>query len=180
MPLTGSQATGDTCVIAALEGILASRSASTPARIALYRSVLVEVNALDAIPVRTSDPQLAKLEPVQRNPGRAHTSRTASLFARCDGRFSLRDAAQVLEVNVEELKLLLEEVNQDLASQIATSVVIIEDEPLIALELQALVQDLGHRVVRVARTERQAIEAVRQTRPGQTFNSRTAAQGSMQ
>ena len=53
-----------------------------------------------------------------------------------------------------------------IAAQIATDVVIIEDEPLIAMDLLTLEQGLGHRVVTVARTERQAIEAVMQTRPG--------------
>ena len=56
--------------------------------------------------------------------------------------------------------------------------VIIEDEPLIAMDLQQLVQTLGHRVVRVARTERQAIEAVKQTRPGLVLADIQLADGS--
>ena len=44
----------------------------------------------------------------------------------------------------------------------ATDVVIIEDEPLIALDLEQLVTDLGHRVVKIARTAEQAVEAVQQ------------------
>ena len=73
---------------------------------------------------------------------------------------------------------LLEDANQDIAAQIATDVVIIEDEPLIAMDLEQLVQGLGHRVVRVARTERQAIEAVRQTRPGLVLADIQLADGS--
>ena len=56
--------------------------------------------------------------------------------------------------------------------------VIIEDEPLIAMDLEQLVQGLGHRVVRVARTERQAIEAVKQTRPGLVLADIQLADGS--
>ena len=39
--------------------------------------------------------------------------------------------------------------------------IIIEDEPFIAMDLERLVQELGHRVVRVARTERRLIGAVK-------------------
>ena len=57
-------------------------------------------------------------------------------------------------------------------------VVIIEDEPLVALDLQRLVQDLGHRVVRVARTAAQAIDAVEQTHPGLVLADIRLADGS--
>jgi hypothetical protein len=46
-------------------------------------------------------------------------------------------------------RCLIDDATQDIAAQIATDVVIIEDEPLIALDLQAVVQSLGHRVVGV-------------------------------
>ena len=92
--------------------------------------------------------------------------------------FSLQDAALVLEMAPDEVSALLEDANQDIAAQIATDVVIIEDEPLIAMDLEQLVQELGHRVVRVARTERQAIEAVRQTRPGLVLADIQLADGS--
>lgn len=48
----------------------------------------------------------------------------------------------------------------------ATDVVIVEDEPLIALDIEQLVTDLGHRVVKIARTAQHAIEAVERLRPG--------------
>jgi CheY-like chemotaxis protein len=62
--------------------------------------------------------------------------------------------------------------------ELATDVVIIEDEPLIALDLVQLVTDLGHRVVEVARTAQQAIEAVRRTRPGLIMADIQLADGS--
>ena len=92
--------------------------------------------------------------------------------------FTVPDAALALDIAPHEVTALLEDANQDIASQIATDVVIIEDEPLIAMDLEQLVQGLGHRVVRVARTERQAIEAVRQTRPGLVLADIQLADGS--
>ena len=128
--------------------------------------MLAKVNALDAIPISATASQSADLEAVQRNLAvLTPVGRQAFLLVAMEG-FSLEETAQVLEMSTDEVESLLEDANQDIASQIATDVVIIEDEPLIAMDLQVLVQGLGHRVVRVARTERQAIEAVRQTRPG--------------
>ena len=74
--------------------------------------------------------------------------------------------------------MLLEEAHQDIAAQIATDVVVIEDEPLIALDLQELLKGLGHRVVGVARTEREAIAAVAKTRPGLVLADIQLADGS--
>jgi DNA-directed RNA polymerase specialized sigma24 family protein len=53
---------------------------------------------------------------------------------------SIEDTARVLGVSEQDVDGLLEDANQDLAAQIRTDVLIIEDEPLIALGLQQLVQ----------------------------------------
>lgn len=92
--------------------------------------------------------------------------------------FSLADAALVLELGENEVELLLEEAQQDIATQIATDVVVIEDEPLIALDLQELLKSLGHRVVGIARTSREAIAAVAATRPGLILADIQLADGS--
>ena len=49
--LTGTQALGDACVVAALEHLLRPRPLAMPARIALYRFVIKEVDALASKPV---------------------------------------------------------------------------------------------------------------------------------
>lgn len=176
--LTGSQTLGDACVVAAIERILAGKAGSIPARIALYRSVLAEVDTLEARPITASVPSSQVVDPVQRNlAALTPVGRQAFLLVAME-EFSLQDAALVLEIPPDEVSALLEDANQDIAAQIATDVVIIEDEPLIAMDLEQLVQDLGHRVVRVARTERQAIEAVRQTRPGLVLADIQLADGS--
>ncbi len=53
-----------------------------------------------------------------------------------------------------------------MAAGIATSVLIIEDEPLIALDIESIVEELGHDVIGIARTCDEAIEAVKKRRPG--------------
>jgi PleD family two-component response regulator len=92
--------------------------------------------------------------------------------------FAPADAAAVLEVSADELQNLITEAGREFANQIATDVVIVEDEPLIALDLARLVTDLGHRVVEVARTATQAIDAARRTRPGLLMADIQLADGS--
>jgi CheY-like chemotaxis protein len=92
--------------------------------------------------------------------------------------FTLDDAALVMEMAVEDVGSLLEDAAQDIAAQIATEVVIIEDEPLVAFDLQTLLEALRHRVLRVARTEREAVAAVMQTRPGLVLADIQLADGS--
>jgi CheY-like chemotaxis protein len=65
-----------------------------------------------------------------------------------------------------------------MAEQVATSVLIIEDEPLIAMDLESLVESLGHRVSGVARTHREAIAAVAEQQPGLVLADIQLADGS--
>ena len=92
--------------------------------------------------------------------------------------FEPRDAAAVLDVDADELQRLIDEAGRDIARQMATDVVIVEDEPLIALDLEQLVTELGHRVVKIARTADRAVEAVKQLRPGLVLADIHLADGS--
>ena len=175
--LTGSQATGDGCVVAALEAIVGGKSSNIPARIALYRSVVEEVNALDPVSISAS-PTSPDVETVQRNLAvLTPIARQAFLLVAME-EFTVEEAALVLQVNSDEVNSLVDEASKDISKQIATDVVIIEDEPLIAMDLELLLQGLGHHVVRVARTEREAIAAVTQTRPGLVLADIQLADGS--
>ncbi len=42
---------------------------------------------------------------------------------------------------------------------------IIEDEPLIAMDIEQMVQSLGHKVVSIARTHKEAVRLFEQTQP---------------
>ena len=67
----------------------------------------------------------------------------------------------MLECPVSRVHTLLEQAAHEIAEQITTDVLIIEDEPVISMDLEALVTDLGHRVIDVARTRAEAVKAVR-------------------
>lgn len=70
---------------------------------------------------------------------------------------SLADAARVLDISPEQAAEEVRQARHDLRQVAATDILIIEDEPVIAMDLQMLVQGCGHRVAGVAMTEREAV-----------------------
>ena len=62
--------------------------------------------------------------------------------------------------------------------QIATRVLIIEDEPLISMDLAEIVESLGHGVTTIARTAAQAVSAAAAEAPGLVLADIQLADGS--
>jgi CheY-like chemotaxis protein len=175
---TGSQRSGDAYVASMLEAILADPGILTtnlPLRIAVYRTFL---KILNSIPLNGKGTPQGSVDAATRNLDvLAPKARQAFLLVAVEG-FSPQDAAVVLDVTSSELEALIDEVGHDIARQMATDVMIIEDEPIIALELERLVTDLGHRVVEIARTEKQAIAAADRRQPGLILADVQLADGS--
>jgi len=57
-------------------------------------------------------------------------------------------------------------------------VLIIEDEPVIAADIEALVQELGHRICDIAATRQEAVEAAKRDAPGLVLADIQLADGS--
>src|SRR5271163_1510807 len=164
--LTGSQASGDAYVAATLEALVKEPQllgAEDLPRVALFRLFSAIWNSLSVNGI--SDPVGIEY-PAERRLGRITAKpRQAFLLVSVEG-FSEEHAARILDVDTPTLRGLVEESGRELAAQIATDVLIIEDEALIALDLQALVENLGHKVIGVARTKAEALAIGRPTRPG--------------
>lgn len=79
---------------------------------------------------------------------------------------TVRQAAQVIGLNEADADTMLAGARDSLRAAVATDVLIIEDEPIIAMDLEQLVAGCGHRVVGVATTEAQAVELAQQHKPG--------------
>jgi DNA-directed RNA polymerase specialized sigma24 family protein len=179
--VTGSQKSGDAYVASTLEAMLADPSIfpqDLQPRIALYRTFLKLVNSITWNNQKIHEQGHPGMEAAKRNlDALAPSARQAFLLIAVE-EFSPGEAAIILDVDESELQRLVDEAGREIARQIATDVVIIEDEPLIALDLERLVTDLGHRVVKIARTERQAIEAVMRAKPGLILADIQLADGS--
>jgi CheY-like chemotaxis protein len=92
--------------------------------------------------------------------------------------FSTEEVAAMLDCTTRDVELLADRAGREIASHISTSVLIIEDEPVIAMDLEALVEQLGHRITRIVRTQRDAVEAVAQEAPGLVLADIRLADGS--
>jgi CheY-like chemotaxis protein len=177
--LSGSQAGGDAYVLATLEALIADTAVfdrSLPPRIATYRlflSMWTSTNPEQSFrgPAREMsavDANLDALTPL---------SRQAFLLNTVEG-FSLDDVALILNRPVSEASALVEQAGREIAEQVATSVLIIEDEPIIALDIEAMVQELGHDVIGIARTHKEAVAPVMARRPGLVLADIQLADGS--
>ncbi len=178
--LTGSQASGDAYVVAVLEAFIEDPSAfarDMPARIALYRAFLkvwdsiplnIDGNDTNAEETDSADGNLDAITPRPRQ---------AFLLMALEG-FSLSEAAQVLDLPAPDVKALIDQAGSEIAEQIAADILIIEDEPLIAMDLEALVTDVGHRVLGVARTHAEAVAAVATRKPSLVLADIQLADGS--
>jgi CheY-like chemotaxis protein len=168
-------------VVSTLEAILADASifpGDLPPRIALYRTFLKFLNSVPLNGEGSRETRHPALQAAYRNLDTlAPRARQAFLLVAVE-EFSPQQAAQVMDITATELQHLIDEAGKEIARQISTDVVVIEDEPLIALELERIVTDLGHRVVKIARTARQAIEAARRAHPGLILADIQLADGS--
>jgi DNA-directed RNA polymerase specialized sigma24 family protein len=176
--LTGSQHSGDAYVAATLEALIEDPSALDKARsprVGLYRMF---TGIWDSIAVNgIGDPGEPGLPAEQRIAQITPRPRQAFLLVAVEG-FSEEDAAQILGTDVVSLRSLMEEAGRELAAEIATDVLIIEDEPFIALDLENLVEGLGHRVAGVARTHAEAIALGKAKQPGLILADIQLADGS--
>ena len=75
-------------------------------------------------------------------------------------------AAAIVGLDVQQANSVLTQAREHLRDAAATDVLIIEDEPIIAMDIEELVRDCGHRVIGVAATESEAVAAAMRSKPG--------------
>ncbi len=178
--VTGSQTSGDAYVAATLETLISDISAFPEAsndRIGLYRLFSAIFSTADVkVPAPTSGflweqraaANLGSLTP---------RARQAFLLVAVEG-FTHAQAAEILGVSTEDFATLLDSASMEISRQVATDIMIIEDEPLIAMDIEQLVQSLGHNVVSIARTHKEAIQLYHKTRPKMILADIQLADGS--
>ncbi|KQZ14874.1 MULTISPECIES: response regulator [unclassified Mesorhizobium] len=178
--VSGSQESGDAMVAAMLEAIIADVGIFPRAsndRIALYR-IFAKLFTSVAIRVPQEQSQSAwEQRAVTNLNALAPLPRQAFLLVAVEG-FSEAEAAEVLDVSEEEFTELLSQASNEISRQVATDVLIIEDEPLIAMDIEEMVESLGHRVVGTARTHAEAVAMFGKTRPKMVLADIQLADGS--
>ena len=178
--LTGTQDRGDAYVVALLEALVADERnfrRDMPPRAALYQAFIKLWNAMpinrfaervEHDPLGVVEKRIETLTPLPRQ---------AFLLAAVE-EFSNSDIASILELDQNESKALIDTAGREIADQIKASVLIIEDEPLIALDIEGLVTDIGHQVVGIARTRTEAAAFARARKPSLVLADIQLADGS--
>ena len=173
--LTGSQASGDAYIGATLEALAEDSSpldGAGGASVGLFHAFTRIWNSLDvngAVDVELpADKHLIRLTPLPRQ---------AFLLMALED-FDEADTAKILDVLPIEIRQLIEESGRELAAEIATDVLIIEDEPLIGMDLEGLVEGLGHKVTGIARTHSEAVALAKAQPPGLILADIRLADGS--
>ncbi len=176
--LCGSQKSGDAYVVATLEALIADIEAFPPnmsPKVGLYHLFM---RSWSSITLNVEDRPEDEISPAERNVGLlTPRSRQAFLLRTVEG-FSIEDVAAILSVTPEEVEQLIAQAGREIAERVATDVLIIEDEALIAQDIEFIARDLGHNVIGVARTHREAIELARGHRPGLILADIQLADGS--
>ena len=165
--LTGAQPSGDAHVRAALAAILAGDQTlmeGVPPRVALYRIFHAIWQSGAEHYDETGGPQSGK-NPEGRLRALSANKRAALLLTAVEA-FSLEEAAFIVDESPEDVERAILEAQKTIDNQLASKVLIIEDEPIIALDLENLVSELGHKVVAVAATKDDAVAKARSERPG--------------
>jgi CheY-like chemotaxis protein/DNA-directed RNA polymerase specialized sigma24 family protein len=174
--ISGSQAIGDAHVESVLQSLLAHPEhidKTSEIRLVLYRHVLKRAASEGASEAAGSGDSLLQ----RRLWDMAPDHRVAFLLRSLEG-LSPEAIARVMECSVQKVEELLVRGAEEISHQLVTDVLIIEDEPFIALDLETLVTDMGHHVIDVARTHKEALAIIRNHKPGLILSDIRLADGS--
>ena len=166
--LSGNQASGDTYVRVMLEALVSEPELWNENDSARENAFRIFHNIWRAVgqdvPSASPDGEGRMQIADTRLAGLGAPSRQALLLTAMEG-FSHKDAATVLGVSDSELSALVAEADDAIRALTKSNVMIIEDEPIIALDIQGLVEELGHTVTGIASTRTEAGELVAKKRP---------------
>ncbi|MFM6852482.1 MAG: response regulator [Sphingopyxis sp.] len=168
--LTGSQLSGDAYVRATLQSIIDAPTEFPDGdpRLGLYRVFQrIWVSARDGDGVLPTDGDGADAAGIARARLSAVTplSRQALLLSALEG-FSNADIATLIDVDAADVDQLTADALSEIDRQTSARVLIIEDEPIIAIDIESIVRDLGHDVVGIAVTRDEAVAQARAGEPG--------------
>jgi CheY-like chemotaxis protein len=167
--LTGSQQHGDAFVRATLEAIVAAPNdfpRDIDPRLGLYKTfhAIWSSANIEEEPAQGSgaseegiaQARLARITPL---------SRQALLLTAMEG-FTPDEAGYLIGASADDVEALVAEALAEIERQTRAEVLIIEDEPIIAMDIETIVRDLGHSVTGVAVTRDEAVAQAIARRPG--------------
>lgn len=166
--LTGSQEIGDRYAAATLQALLADRQAhARSGRVdldvfrAFYRIWQSDGQSLRVVDMAAEGPRAQAMRHLARLTPR---SREALLLHTVE-QFALQDVAEIMDVTQDEAARLVAAAHREMQDAIRGRVMVIEDESIIAMDLEMFVNDMGHDVTCIATTRDEAVRMGRETPP---------------
>ena len=123
---------------------------------AIWSNTGAELEIRDGSSSDPADSRLQALAPIHRQ---------AFLLTALEG-FTPSEASQILDCTEKQLSELINKAQLEVESELRTKVLIIEDEPIIAADLESIVTELGHEVTGNATTRDEAVEMANSNPPG--------------
>ena len=163
--LTGSQDAGDRYAAVTLEAILedpaAAQAAPSP-KLALFSAFHLVWSSAGAPVGEPDSPMSAQAQ--DHMAGLTPNTREALLLHTIEG-FMFDEIALIMGVDVDDAIAFVNVARREMEAAIAGDVLVIEDEAIIAMDIAAIVQEMGHRVTGIARTRRDAVQRAASSRP---------------
>ena len=178
--LSGSQVSGDAYVAAMLETLIADPAAISAAsnkKIELYKAFCKLWGSISLNSVADSTQPLWEETVQSRLSHMQGPSRQVFLLMTVEG-FDKSEVAAIMETSGSEVEELFNESNAQISKMISSGILIIEDEPLIALDIEEIVTSLGHRAIGIARTHKEAVKLAKEKSPQLILSDIQLADGS--
>ncbi|MEI2804573.1 response regulator [Albidovulum sp.] len=163
--LTGNQTSGDAYAVAVLESLVADPAVLDrhgDPKVALF-AVFHSIWSSSGAPVAEAEAGLASAAQ-SHLAGLTQNSREALLLNTIEG-FDRNEVAAVMGISAAEAAELVEIALREMEASVRGSVLVIEDEALIAMDIADIVEGMGHRVTGNARTRAEAVEMAARDRP---------------
>lgn len=176
--LTGSQMAGDAYVAATLETLVSEPETIGPSGNVKVELFQVFTRIWNSLSVNGRSEQVQRDLPAEVRLGQITPLPRQAFLLSCLEGFGEEEVGQILGVDTQTVRDLVDEAGRELAADMATDILIIEDEPLIAMDLEALVEGLGHNVTGVARTRTEAVKLASTKQPGLILADIQLADGS--
>lgn len=176
--LTGSQERGDQYAMATLEAVLSDRGvfdASISPKLALFK-VFQPIWATSGAVFSDDDTGLQAK--AQAHLSKLTTNTREALLLHTIEEFTFSEVAVIMDVSDDEARSLVEIAYEEMSSVLSGRVMIIEDEAIIAMDLEGIVGDMGHRITGIARTETDALKLFNQETPSLILSDIQLADGS--
>ncbi|MEQ9695918.1 response regulator [Shimia sp. SDUM112013] len=177
--LTGSQNTGDTYAAATIEALIADQSVFEMGfsdKVALFRAFHAVWTSAGA-PVQ-EEGELGADAQAQKRLGKLTANSREALLLHTIEEFPVFEVAQVMAIDQREAQALIETARREMAHSLSGRVLIIEDESIIAMDLEDIVSEMGHAITGVARTHKGAVQLFAREKPDLVLSDIQLADGS--